>query len=319
MDRNKTGMIRLLVGVLLVSLIAVAVPFHAALAQGPDTVVSSDGQVYEAPDLFAAGRGPRYEPSAEGVENAFDLSLLADDLPVGGIESMFPSSVIGPDGRTRVNSTTTYPYRAVAFLYITWPNGATGSCTGWFIGSRTVMTAGHCVHSTGGWATSIKAYPGRNGSSQPYGYSTAYRLFSVTGWTQNKDINYDYGAVQLNSPLGNTVGWFGFRWQSSNTFSGAYTITGYPGDKPYATMWMMTDNPGIRRVETYRLFYAIDTYSGQSGSSVYHNYSSTCNPCGVAIHTNGVGADPNGQYNSGTRIRQAVFNNMVNWKNYPYP
>lgn len=148
----------------------------------------------------------------------------------------------------------------------------------------------------------------------PYGSSTAYRKFSVTGWTQSRNWNYDYGAIQLNSPLGNTVGWFGFRWQSSNTFSGSYTVTGYPCDKPSGTMWRMSDNPGIRGVNTYHLFYQIDTYGCQSGSPVYHNYSSSCSTCSTAIHSYGTGQSPYPQYNSGTRITQSVFNNLVAWK-----
>jgi len=279
----------------------------------PDTVVTNDGLMYSAQEVEAGL--PGIEFSSEGTGAAPEFSAIADDTPVPGLPGPFPGSVIGPDGRTRVWTTTTYPSRAIAFLRITFRGGVTGSCTGWFIGPCMIATAGHCVYdTTRGWATSITAYPGRNGSSTPYGSSTAYRLFSVTGWTVSHSWNYDYGAIQLRSRLGNTVGWFGFRWQSSNTFTGPYTVRGYPADKTYATMWTMTQNPGIRRVSTYHLFYAIDTYNGQSGSPVYHNYSTSCNPCGVAIHTYGVGADPLRQYNSGTRIRQAVFNNLRDWK-----
>lgn len=286
------------------------------------TPVSSDGlvgdQVFDAlmVDAFAPAEQPSFEgEKTEGDPKLVDEEVLALDY------GPWTESVIGPDGRTRVTATTTFPWRAVAHLVVYWRNGTTGGCTGWFIGPRTVATAGHCVYnsSKGGWASSVRAYPGRNGSSTPYGYGTSHRLFSVTGWTSSGNHEYDYGAIQLKTTLGNTVGWFGFRWQSSNTFSGAYRLTGYPGDKTYGTMWTMQENPGIRAVTTRKLWYSIDTYGGQSGSPVYHNYSSTCSTCSVAIHAYGVGMSPYTQYNSGTRITQQVFNNLVAWRNYAYP
>ncbi|MCA9941419.1 MAG: trypsin-like serine protease, partial [Anaerolineales bacterium] len=263
----------------------------------PDTIVSSDGLVFSAEQFLGQVDGASstaFQPSFVGQGSTVPVAPTVDDdvnVNTPPMLGPLPGSVIGPDGRTKVTATTTYPYRAIAYLSVKFPNGGTYGCSGWFIGSRTVATAGHCVYyaSYGGWATSVTAYPGKNGSSNPYGSSTKYRLFSVTGWTQNGNWDYDYGAIQLNSALGDTVGWFGFRWQSSNTFSGSYTVTGYPGDKPYGTMWTMSDNPGIRGVNTYHLFYQIDTYGGQSGSPVYHNYSASCNPCSVAIHSYGVG------------------------------
>lgn len=297
----------------------------------PHTVVSSDGTAFTAEGLASAlatdALGSVEEASFSGnspdkapmliAEDGSEISLVDEEV----LQLEYPSSgesIIGGDGRTRVATTTTYPWRAVAHLVVSWKNGSSGGCTGWFIGPRTVVTAGHCVYSSskGGWASSIKVYPGRNGSTTPYGYGTSHRLFSVTGWTSSANIQYDYGAIQLKTTLGNTVGWFGYRWQSSSTFSGAYRVTGYPGDKTYGTMWTMQDNPGIRQVQTRRLFYAIDTYPGQSGAPVYHNYSTTCNPCSVAIHTYGV--DSSG-YNSGTRITQSVFNNLKSWKAWVYP
>lgn len=302
----------------------------------PNTIVTNDGLMFTAEEFLGLDTTPAtiLPPSSAGqVGSAADMTGLpfaTTDGPDDFRDEVFLmpgiNSVIPPDGRVKVTGTTTYPYRAIAKLSITFPSGITAGCTGWFIGSRTVATAGHCVYQAayGGWATSATAYPGKNGSSNPYGSSTAHRFFSVTGWTQNGDWNYDYGAIQLNSALGDTVGWFGFRWQSSNTFSGKYTVTGYPGDKPSGTMWRMSENPGIKGVNTYHLFYSIDTYGGQSGSPVYHYYGSSCSAggvdsCSVAIHTYGTGSQPFPQYNSGTRIREAVFNNLLSWKNYPYP
>ena len=235
------------------------------------------------------------------------------------VQSAHPETVIGADGRTQVTATTTYPNRAIAYLYVTWANNTAGSCTGWFINARTVVTAGHCVYNTAagtahGWAKSIRIYPGRNGASIPYGYTTGHRFFSVTGWTNSGYTANDYGAIQTNAPMGTTVGWFGYAWQSSNTFPNAHTVRGYPGDKPSATLWTM--NGLITAVNASRLWYSIDTYGGQSGSPLYKYINGGY--YGYGIHTYGTSVSPY-TGNSATRITQAVFNNFATWKAYAYP
>jgi glutamyl endopeptidase len=92
------------------------------------------------------------------------------------------------------------------------------------------------------------------------------------------------------------------------TGQASYT-SGYPGDKTYGTQWRSNDS--IRISQTYRLYYANDTFGGQSGSPVWNNGGS-CSTCGIAIHAYGV--DSTG-YNGGTRITQSVFNNLTTWKN----
>lgn len=283
----------------------------------PDTIVSNDGTVGLSGMVPA---GQTTSSSFYGVDGVADETLISQDEAIEGLDGPAPNTVIGPDGRVQVTNTTYYPSRAIAHLYIIFPNGSSGTCTGWFIGPRMVATAGHCVHtggSSGQWASSITVRPGRNGSVSPYGSATAIQLYSVSGWTSSGNRDYDYAAIKLSSYLGNTVGWFGFRTQSSHTFSGTYTLRGYPGDKPYGTMWTMNGSILGTSQNIYHLFYQIDTYGGQSGSAVYHNYSDNCNPCSVAIHTLGLTSlePPYGStHNSGVRITQSVFNNLFTWK-----
>jgi glutamyl endopeptidase len=219
-------------------------------------------------------------------------------------------SIIGADGRTRVNPTTAYPNRAIAYLVIEFGT-TSGTCTGWFIGPNTVATAGHCIYdtATNRWASKITVYAGRNGSIAVATTSAKYWM-SVTGWVISENWEYDYGVIKTTNNTGNTVGWFGFRWQSSNTFAGNYIIRGYPGDKARGTMWTMNGAVTTRsNLNPRKLWYTIDTAGGQSGSPVYATYNEEC--CyGIAVHAYGLSSG----YNSGTRITKDVYNNLLMWK-----
>ncbi len=314
----------ILIVVTVLMLVVGAAVTRPALAQegttDPNTPVSNIGGLLPMPEAasvsaVAPTRGTgRLAPTSEQAINPEYLNAAA-------MESAIPESVIGADGRIRINPTTSYPSRAIAWLYVTWADNSAGTCTGWFIGVRTVVTAGHCVFNTTagpayGWAASITVYPGRNAALSPYGSTTAHRLFSVSGWTGSTgNPTYDYGAIQTNIAKGSTTGTFGFRWQSSNSFPGTFTVRGYPGDKPSGTMWTMSGL--ITAVATSRMWYSMDTFGGQSGSPLYQVYNSVC--CyGVGVHTYGTSVSP---YfgNSATRIRQAVFNNFIYWRGIAYP
>ena len=101
-------------------------------------------------------------------------------------------SVLGPDTRIQIANTADYPWRVHCSLLITANDGSQWIGTGWFIGPKTVVTAGHCVfiHAPGtarhGWVQSIRVMPGRNGATLPYGSVTVPRanLRSVSAWTR---------------------------------------------------------------------------------------------------------------------------------------
>lgn len=222
-------------------------------------------------------------------------------------------NVHGDDNRVKITTTASYPWRAIASLLITAADNSMWIGTGWFIGPHTLITAGHVVFiknsgvpGRDGWVKKIQVMPGRDGSAMPYGSVVSTDFHSVTGWTNNGDENYDYGAIIIPTDMGKTTGWFGFGVYSDSDLKNAVgNISGYPGDKPTGTQWY--DARRIDSVNSRKVFYDIDTAGGQSGSAVYRIINGS--RMAIAIHAYG-GVTTN----SGTRIGPNVYKNMLAWK-----
>ena len=242
---------------------------------------------------------------------SFGDSDLINLMRSESAQKMMQEVVIGTDDRKKITATKQYPWRTICSLKIKAKDGTNWIGTGFLIGPRTVITAGHVVylHNHGGWAKSIEVMPGRNGSSKPYESCESSHLHSVKGWTRNKKRINDYGAIILPSDCkyGNNVGYFGFaNYSLFNLLGLKVNLSGYPGDKPSGTQWWHCRR--INFVTSRTLIYNIDTAGGQSGSPVwkYKNGKRYV----VGIHTNGSSSG-----NSATRITAPVYKNLKNWKN----
>jgi len=299
----------------------IGLPSGAANADSLDTMVFSDGselivqQIDDAEELTIA---EPYQGTMLSEEELFDLGVNIDSYhDVEDLLALEPvtnelgiSAIIGIDTRVRTY-TTSYPARAVVLITFN-----AGFCTGWLIGPDTVVTAGHCVHSggtLGDWYSNYTIYPGRNQSIIPYGSCGAMWLASVTGWTEQKNENYDYGAIKLDCDVGDDIGYFGFMWKKGKKKMKNYpaAISGYPADKNF-DQWQSHNK--VRVSKKKQIFYENDTIAGMSGSPVwYDNY--TYGPVAIGIHTMGPhGLGPHSIYNHGTRIDKGVFNNLMYWR-----
>lgn len=207
-------------------------------------------------------------------------------------------SVIGTDGRNRVQDTTAAPYRRSGQLE---SNGRL-HCTAWMISARTAVTAGHCIKQSS-FYNNLEFFPGRDGvSTNPYGSFKPTQI-----WIDERGLNKggDWAVLQFDEPIGNTVGWYGLAPKAANQFAGLdASVIGYPGDKPGGTMWEDTDV--IDSATDRQVFYKTDTAGGQSGSAVTTDNRNVAN----AIHTNGTWDSTNGS-NSGTRLTGELFNTLA--------
>ncbi|MBN2909999.1 serine protease [Polycladomyces sp. WAk] len=268
--------------------------FRKAEADTSGMVKEAGGKAAYVPGYRGTGKG-----HASGSDPFVSRSIGID-------------SVIGTDDRTKVSNTTSYPYSAVVKI-----ETDVGECTGWLIGPHTVATAGHCVFDPDlkRWVSWARVYPGKNGSTNPFGVAYATGFRSVVGWTQDLNHEYDYGAIQLDRDIGYQTGWFGYRWQSWSYSGEAETIVGYPGSKDNGTtMWKHTDK--IWDDSDTKLYYKNDTSKGQSGAPVWQTRSG-CGECGIGIHAYGLDPAISSIYNSGTRINEVRFNNLTDWRNEP--
>jgi V8-like Glu-specific endopeptidase len=258
-----------------------------------------------------------YRSPSNAQRETLELSVPEniDDLPDIALASFGPApeTVHGADDRVQITNTADYPWRAHASLLITAADNSQWIGTGWFIGQHTLMTAGHVVYiknsgvaGRDGYVKSIQVMPGRDGAKLPYGSATSTNFRTVTGWINNGDEEHDYGAIILATDLGATTGWFGFGVYDDATLTASVgNISGYPGDKPSGTQWYASRT--IASVAARKVFYDIDTAGGQSGSAVYRIVNGS--RFAVAVHAYGGSVT-----NSGTRIVQPVYDNMVAWR-----
>ena len=248
---------------------------------------------------------------ASSIALADENTIFNVDAIEGSYGPLFQAEVvIGTDDRIRVHATNTYPWRAICALKITAANGKKYIGTGWFVSARTLITAGHCVfmHDEGGWVQSIEVIPGLNDASRPYGSAVATQFRSVTGWTQSKKRENDYGAIILpaNARLGDSTGTFGFAIRNDAFLTSAkLNLSGYPGDKGGNQQWFMAQK--AKSVSERVITYDIDSMGGQSGAPVWvlqddKRYA-------VGVHTNGHSTG-----NSATRIESSVYARIDEWR-----
>jgi glutamyl endopeptidase len=290
-----------------------ATPAGATEPSPPSTgggLVSSTGEVVPTRES-GVGMLPAFDPG--GAEERAAGDGVAPAVPDGATGPV-RETILGPDGRTQVSATTSYPSSAIGQINFK-QGGNAYLCTGWLIDPNTVMTSGHCVHEGGGgtWSTNVRFTPGRNGTgtgSAPYGTCRDTELLTTGNWMSSSTAADDWGIIQLNCNVGTQTGWFGAKNDTDvNLLNSAVTMRGYPGDRADGTMWTMDDQ--VRALDATQVFHQADSAGGQSGSPVYQP-NGCGGPCGVAVHSYGAGgaSPPASSNNFGPRLTASRLNDI---------
>lgn len=213
--------------------------------------------------------------------------------------------IIGPtDDRDPVTDAmrASYPYRSICCFIATFPNGTSTLGTGWMAGPRLMMTAGHCVylHSRGGYAQQVQVVPARGGNDAPFGTFSGSQVIASADWIAGGSAGgIDFGAIILESDVGNQTGWMQIAAASANELQNlGVTLAGYPGGSLLGTMWV--DANQILAVTAKKLYYGIDTTGGQSGAPIW-----------VVQNTDRVIVGLHNGYTNGYNVGQRITNNVI--------
>ena len=198
-------------------------------------------------DTYDMATGEVIRVQTDGTGYGGAESGLTSTPPYQGLlpSNVLPESVLSPDDRVRVSPTTGDPWRSIVKLFITFPTGTKGGCSGAIIGSGDgngfhVLTAGHCAYNgpagqtnLGGFATSIEVVPALDGDYMPYNHAWVTDIRTYTSWTQTEDHRYDWAVLTLDRRVGNFTGWMGRATHAPGdpVYSGDLHTAGYPGDK----------------------------------------------------------------------------------------
>lgn len=289
--------------------------------------------VQKPADPTEAGRAtPKLDRQVLEPQKHAELAAATGDqkrIAVGKINPIVPggaglASVIGLDERTRIVTTELSPYALICALEISSPWGNFVG-TGWFVGPRTLITAGHCVlhrSQMGGWATSIRIWPGADGDERPHPAIEAKRFSTTSAWDEGEDPDHDVGAIHLDAdalPVGMTPFRVGVL-RDDELLSHSINVSGYPGDKGGFEQWWARNR--IRAVRPLRIFYEVDTMGGQSGAPAFVVERAGTTPLVVGIHAYGVGGTPSDlpmEVNSAPRITPAVLDLIRGWVDQDSP
>jgi glutamyl endopeptidase len=280
----------------------------AAVAPQPKIEKGSSGQADPA-----ASRAEQFL-----VRGKSNRSLRARRSP---LESILTDA----DRRKQILETDLAPWRMICSLEITGQQGQEIVGTGWFVGPRTLITAGHCVfdpEELGGWARQITVSPGRNGDTRPFS-SVVSKSFSTTkDWLDDLEADFDYAAIHLDTDLATNIGSFGVAVLPDADFTNLLlNVSGYPVQPGNGRDQYFHANR-VKAVTPRRIFYDIDTMGGQSGAPVWAYLDGSPDPVVVGIHAYGVGGTPvdlHVRANSGPRIIADVLETIQGWKNRETP
>lgn len=212
---------------------------------------------------------------------------------------------------TEINPATSGQHRNT--VYISYrKNGNNCRASGFMIGPAAVVTSGHVLYSGGNYATNIVVTPARADSSTPYGSAEYSGIVVNSDWVDDGNSNYDWGIIELETNIGDNVGWLGLETKLTSYNNQSIKINGYPGEVKGETKQTMYRTSGtICSSKTYKLLSDdTNTIDGMSGGPLYY-YSSDTGYTAIGL----VKGAENGK-NSFIRFTRSLYNLLVSYRDY---
>ena len=132
-----------------------------------------------------------------------------------------------------------FPNRVHGRVFFSYPGEGDFSCSGTVVnspGRSLVISAGHCVHEGGQFATHWIFVPGYRDGAEPFGEWPARTLRSTGPWIASENISFDIGAATVardgeGRGLQNLVGARGIGFDQPRDQT--YESFGYPAEPPF--------------------------------------------------------------------------------------
>ncbi len=185
-------------------------------------------------------------------------------------------TIFGNDDRYLFNDRS-FPWRTTGLI-----RTAGGRCSGTTIGRRLVLTASHCINwsSSGGSAGWITFSPGYYDGWAPWGEISATQVIywnQAPGSLTDRETAFDYAVLVMEDPVGDMVGYPGYRTYNDDWNNGAYwQYIGYPGELAAGERPAFQGSCVIRTDQSFSM-------SGQAGLVLGHVNEFTPGQSGGAV------------------------------------
>ncbi|MBQ6714712.1 MAG: trypsin-like serine protease [Clostridia bacterium] len=284
---------------------------QSAMVPSVDDVYNSTLYRYDVSEKTVASFTVKsfLERNNYNFQKSSEESYLPYYTPEGLTESHLPAisqrHLLG--SWTAINPATSAPYRTTVYIQCEL-NGTLLRGTGFMIGPCAVATAAHVIFDidTDEFVENAVVFPARTNNSTPYGSANASAYMIPTGYSDSGNSNnYDWGIIELESNIGDTVGYMGIATKTSSYNGTSISLTGYPATVSGNTTRVMYRSDGtISNSATYTLSSTnTNTSGGMSGGPVYYNKS------GAGYTAIGIisGGNNSGTQNKFARITREVF------------
>lgn len=221
----------------------------------------------------------------------FFVNLVGSSTVVSAEEANLNTRSILPNNdRVQIKDAIQQPYQAVCFIYVN--NAIHGS--GVVIGKNAILTNRHVAAiAKNGNASNIKVNAARTSNTEFKGTFYGEEIkYSPDG----QDLAIVYLKANTNGQsIGDIVTPAKYVNDPVTTVGTPIKVIGYPGDKPWATMW---ESKGVSTTKTTnRIYYNASTFGGNSGSPVFNDQNEV-----IGIHFAAVSGE-----NMAVRFKPSIY------------